>query len=82
MSIGGEMSEMRVMGKQGDTKILWSADNDAEVKAAREHFNSLRAKGMLAFSVKRNGDKGEQITEFDPNAEKIIMAPQIRGGAF
>jgi hypothetical protein len=72
--------EMSILGRTGDTKIIWNPENEAEVEAAREHFNALRAKHMLAFSVKRNGDKGEQITEFDPEAKSIILAPQIRGG--
>jgi hypothetical protein len=74
--------EMSVMGKEGDTKVIWNADNADEVENARRTFNDLRRKGFTAFSVK--GDKGEKdrvITEFDAGAERIIMVPRVAGGA-
>jgi hypothetical protein len=74
------MSELRIMGSQGDLKVTWSVDDPNEVEMARKQFSELRAKGFLAFRVDKQEDKGEQITEFDPAAEKIILAPQIRGG--
>lgn len=74
------MSEMRVMGLEGDTKIIWDAEKRAEVEAAEEAFKKLKKKGYLAYSVKRDGEKGQVITEFDPSAEKIILAPPIAGG--
>jgi hypothetical protein len=30
--------------------------------------------------IRRYGTKAEKITTFDPNAEKIIASPQVRGG--
>lgn len=66
--------------KGGDTKVIWSASNADEIETARRTFDDLKAKGFAAFSVKANGDKGEQITKFDPTAEKLIMVPQMRGG--
>ncbi len=71
---------MAVMGSSGDTKVLWDSGNADEVAAARTQFDALRKKGFLAFSVKRNGDKGEQINAFDETAEKIILCPPMRGG--
>lgn len=74
------MGEMATMGRQGDTKMTWDANNPDEVDAARKTFKELRAKGYLAYSVKKDGDKDVQITEFDPHAQKIIMAMPMRGG--
>lgn len=64
----------------GDTKIIWSSDNRDEVENARRTFNDLKAKGYAAFSVKKDGERGSQIREFDRDAEKLIMVPQLRGG--
>jgi len=76
------MGELAVMGRQGDTKIIWDSDKPDEVENARRTFNDLRKKGYLAFSVKgKDGAKGEQISEFDPEAERLILAPPMRGGA-
>lgn len=68
------------MGKEGDTKVIWSAENEDEVAQAKKTFTDLLKKGFLAFSVKKDGDKGEQVKEFDPAAEKLILVPRMAGG--
>jgi hypothetical protein len=73
--------EIAIMGKEGDTKQIWNPQNTDEVENARRTFNDLRKKGYLAFRVTADGDKGEQISEFDPKAGKmILMVPQMQGG--
>lgn len=75
------MGTMRIMGTTGDTKLIWDADNTDETDAARRMFTDLRGKGFLAFRVVgEKGRKGEQITTFDADAERIIMAPPMVGG--
>jgi len=73
--------EMAIQDASGDTKIMWSKDNEDEVEVARETFNKLIKKGFAAFRVEgKKGDKGEQIRAFDPDAERLIMIPQLAGG--
>lgn len=74
------MGSMSIMGRQGDIKVTWSADNRDEVNLAKEQFDSALKRNMLAFSVKRDGSRGDQIKKFDPDAERIILAPQVAGG--
>ena len=74
------MGEMAIMGRQGDTKIIWEPSNKPEVDAARKSFDDLRGKGYLAFSVEGDGSKGKQIFTFEPHAAKIILSPPMRGG--
>lgn len=74
------MGELRELGIQGDTKIIWDAEQEDEVKVARKAFDKLQGKGYFAYEVKRNGEKGEVIREFNPDAEKIIMALPMQGG--
>lgn len=64
----------------GDTKLIWDGGNQDEVDAARETFKRLKGKGYAAYAVKKDGEKGKVVTEFDPEAEKIIMAPAVVGG--
>ncbi len=73
-------NEMSVIDATGDTKVIWSSDNDAEVEAARATFNALRKKGHIAYAVKKGGDQGEVVSEFDPDAAKLILAPPMKGG--
>lgn len=73
--------EMAVMDGTGDTKIIWSKDNQDEIDAAKATFDALVAKGYAAFSVKgKSGEQGDQIKKFDPLAERIILVPQMAGG--
>lgn len=60
--------------------MVWSPDNDDEVHAAETQFDILTEANFKAFAVKKNGDPGKRITEFDPEAGMIIMVPQITGG--
>jgi hypothetical protein len=71
---------MAVMGVFGDQKIGWDSDVPNEVEAARKTFNELTKKGYFAFAIRGENKKGEQIKEFDPQAERLIMAPPVRGG--
>lgn len=72
---------MAVMGERGDTKLQWDPTVAAEVEAARRQFEFLtREKRYAAFRMERNGDRGEMIREFDPQAQRIILAPQMQGG--
>lgn len=75
------MAVMEIMDRTGDTKIIWSKDNPDEVENARKTFDELRKKKFIAYSVKgKNGEKGEIIREFDPDAERLILAPPMAGG--
>ena len=73
--------EMCIMDRTGDSKHIWDPDNQDEVAAMRDLFNSYRKKGFLAYKVTgKNGIKGEQINEFDPEAGRIIFSPPLVGG--
>ena len=74
------MGELRVFGTGGDTKVIWDPDNEDEVGAAEEQFDSLIEKGFTAFSVKKDGEKHKKVTKFDPSMGKIILVPRIAGG--
>jgi hypothetical protein len=71
---------LHIMDRTGDTKVMWSADNPDEVKAAKKTFDTLRKKGFMAYTVQKGGGKGEVLTEFDKTAERIILSPQLVGG--
>ena len=72
--------ELAILDHTGDTKLIWDPDKADEVETARDTFNKLKKKGYVAYSVNRKGDKGEVLREFDPTAEKMILAPQMVGG--
>lgn len=76
----GNMSEIAVMDRTGDTKTIWDPNNPDEVEVARETFDKLRKKGYLIYRVNTIGNKGEQMLKFDAKAEKMIAVPPVVGG--
>lgn len=74
------MSMMNVMDPSGHTSIEWTAGNAAEVTAAREMFDTMTGKGYQAFRIGARGQQAERITTFDPNVEKLMLIPQLKGG--
>jgi hypothetical protein len=75
-----KFGELAVMDHTGDTKIIWSRDNQDEIDNARRTFADLRGKGYAAFKVDKKGDKAEQVHEFDPKVERLIFVPALVGG--
>jgi hypothetical protein len=72
---------MAVMDETGDTKIMWSKDNDDEIEVARNAFDKMKKKGYTAFRVVgKAGEPGEQMKDFDPTAERIIFTKPQAGG--
>ena len=73
---------MCVLGKEGDTKLLWNKKNKDEVENARRTFDKfVKEKRFVAFSISKMGRKSKKVTEFDPNIQKLIFVPPIAGGA-
>ena len=67
--------------KDGDIKMMWDKTKAEEIVAADDMFNTMKGRGYIAYSVVgKNGEKGEVIKDFDPDAERIIMTPPMQGG--
>jgi hypothetical protein len=69
-----------ILDRSGDTRHTWDRRNADEVTEMRDLFDRMIKKGYQAWSVTRKGDKDRRITEFDPEAEKVIFAPALVGG--
>lgn len=81
------MHVMDVMNTTGHTTVTWNPEDESSVRDARREFQSLIRQGYSAFRmnvVSENGvvveEKGERISEFDPQAGKVMMVPHLRGG--
>jgi long-subunit fatty acid transport protein len=48
---------MATMNSSGDLKTMWNSEKPAEVDAARAQFQSMKARGYMAYRVNRKGDK-------------------------
>lgn len=67
--------------RHGDLRLMWDRGNEAEVGTARETFEKMTREGHVAYrATGKQGDRGEVMRTFDPEAERIIMVQQNRGG--
>ncbi len=81
------MSILRVMNAGGDKSVRWdpslleAGDREAQaaVAEAERLFAEAKARGATAFRV-APGRPAERLDRFDPNAEQIIVVPQVVGG--
>jgi hypothetical protein len=71
---------MSTLNREGDVKVAWDRNSPEQIAAAKATFDSLKGKGYAAFRVASGGQQGEQLHNFDANAEHIILVPQLRGG--
>jgi hypothetical protein len=63
---------------KGALRLTWESDNEAEIAFAEKTFKEYLRKGWVAIS-ETSGEK-KQIFTFNPNLEKIILAPIYVGG--
>jgi len=74
------MGKMNRLGPQGDTKVVWDSENKDEVALAKKQFDEAMDKDFTAYRVKKGGKNSMKMTEFDPDAEQIILVPVVEGG--
>jgi len=73
-------SVMKILNDSGDERITWVKEKGKEALKAKERFEDLLKKGYKAFSVDSRGNKKVEISEFDVDAEEIIMIPPTSRG--
>lgn len=72
-----------VLDQTGDTKTMWDPTSEDEIENARLQFERLvSTKRYSAFCVdaKDPNKKGKRMTEFDPDAGRVIFVPPMQGG--
>jgi len=60
--------------EDGDKRIVWDSRNLAEIRDAKDLFDSLIAEGMIPYCVDAGGQKTREVmTLFDPVAEEVLL---------
>lgn len=82
------MGELKVIGKQptiivgdvveGELRVTWRKGNVEEVAEAERVFKEYNTKGWLAIG--EVGGRQMQIFRFDPELDRITLAPLNLGG--
>jgi len=83
---------LQLMDAKGHTEVQWSEvetehkeEGYVSVEEAKAIFDKHLALGYFAYAVaptltKSGERKGTQLREFDPQAERIVMAVPMAGG--
>lgn len=70
---------LSVTDHTGDTRIEWDKEDEASVAIAHASYLKAKEKGHMAYREGADGDR-TQLHAFDPDAERIVMLPQLVGG--
>jgi hypothetical protein len=81
------MGMLRILSRRGDDRVFWNEPDAltgyaaalAAVHEAERIFARERARGATAFRVEA-GKPVERLDQFDPQAEQMILVPQVVGG--
>jgi hypothetical protein len=72
------MGTLCMLNETGHGTITWK---EGETLEAKNLFNELKAKGWFAFQTFPGREKNaQQLFNFDPEAENIVMTPPFVGG--
>lgn len=74
------MGWLKVLKESREEKFFWNPDSEDETEAARKKFNDYMKQGFIACKMVEQGEKGVQVSEFDPEAEEIFMLALADGG--
>lgn len=74
------MGKLEIMSAQtGHDEKAWDKSDPVSVKEAQARFNELTKRGYFAARQEADGSH-TQLREFDPEAETIVLRPQLIGG--
>jgi hypothetical protein len=69
-----------VMDSGGDTRHKFDRRDPKSVAEAKERFQTLTSRGFRAVALGKDGGDGTLLERFDPQVERMLFIPQLRGG--
>jgi len=69
-----------VMDHNGDTRHEFDAGDLEAVALAEKRFYQLTGSGFRAAALGENGEPGRLIGKFDPEVERTLFIPHLKGG--
>lgn len=64
---------LQILDESGDQRLIWDADNKAEIARAAKKFAEYLEKGWKPYAITVNGKRGKRIHSFDPEREEIVF---------
>jgi hypothetical protein len=69
-----------VMNHHGETRHEFDAADLEAVAVAEERFRQLTGSGFRAAALSGDGSPGRLIRSFNPQVERTLFIPQLKGG--
>jgi hypothetical protein len=69
-----------IMDYTGDTRHEFDASDELAVALAEKRFQELTGSGFRAAALGENGAPGRLIGKFDPEVERTLFIPHLKGG--
>ncbi len=69
-----------VMDGGGDTRHQFDPGEPRSLAEAKERFENLTSRGFRAVALGADGTDGQLLDGFDPQVERTLFIPQLRGG--
>jgi len=64
---------------KGDYELTWDPSDTGSVAVAEKEFDDAKSQGLRGFESGADGELAG-VKEFNPQADVVVMAPQINGG--
>jgi hypothetical protein len=70
---------LAILERTGEAKHVWDPTEPGDEAKARDAFDRAKSAGYTAYQIEGGGG-GSVAKNFNAEAEKIVMAPQMVGG--
>lgn len=71
---------MHELNETGDTPFEFNVNDEYDIDRAKTLFDKKLSEGFTAYYVDPFGIEEGEMSEFDPQAGKIIFAPPVKAG--
>lgn len=71
--IGGHV--MKILSDKGDERLVWDKEDGRQAMECKSKFKELIDKGYSAYTTTESGKRKSRITEFDVDAQEVLMIP-------
>jgi hypothetical protein len=71
---------MHELNETGDTPFEFNVTDEYDVDRAKQLFDKKLSEGFTAYYVDPFGIEEGEMSEFDPQAGKIIFTPPVKAG--
>ena len=74
------MGVLRILGPDGDTRVMWEATDTGSVASVRQRFDEIIREGYLVFELDPETKEGERVRTFDPGVAELRAFRPLAGG--